>query len=80
LKFVDEQFVTVALDLFVAGMETTSNSLEFAMLYMILYPEVQQKIQLEIEREVGQSAFPTVIMKNRFQTKRFPFLCKSGSN
>ncbi|CAL8121818.1 unnamed protein product [Orchesella dallaii] len=62
--YTDEQFVTVALDLFVAGMETTSNSLEFAMLYMILYPEVQKKVQQEILKEIGPTGFPTVIMKN----------------
>lgn len=62
----DQQFVTVALDLFVAGSETTSNTLEFAILYMILYPEIQEKVRQEIDAEVGRVAFPTVMMKNKY--------------
>ena len=36
-------------DLFGAGSETTSSSLMFAFLYMIKYPEIQERIQREID-------------------------------
>ena len=38
----------VILDLFYAGSETTSTSLDWAFLYMAEYPEIQRKCQLEI--------------------------------
>jgi cytochrome P450 len=47
------------LDLFMAGSETTSNTLEFAILYMMLYPEVQRKVQQEIDTVIGSDRFPT---------------------
>ena len=42
-------------DLFIAGAETTSSSLTSMILYMILYPEVQKRIQDEIDLVVGRS-------------------------
>ena len=39
----------VIIDLFVAGTETTGNSLGFALVYMIHHPDVQTKVQEEID-------------------------------
>ena len=39
----------VILDLFFAGSETTSTTLDWAFLYMAEYPEIQRKCQQEIE-------------------------------
>ena len=36
-------------DLFIAGSESTSTSLDWTILYMIEYPEIQKKCQEEIE-------------------------------
>ena len=44
-------------DLFIAGAETTSSSLTSMILYMILYPEVQKRIQDEIDQVVGRYGF-----------------------
>jgi len=55
----------VCFDLFVAGAETTSNTLEFAMLYMVLNPRVQEKVQAEIDLEVGYSRFPSLMDESR---------------
>jgi len=38
----------ILLDLFLGGADTTSKVLSFAVLYTVLYPEVQRKIQAEI--------------------------------
>lgn len=46
-----------------AGSETTSNTMEFAILYMILNPDVQAKVQEEIDAVVGTSRFPNVLDK-----------------
>ena len=41
------------LDLFMAGSETTSTTLSWAVLFMIRYPDVQRKVQEEIDTVVG---------------------------
>lgn len=43
----------VCLDIFIAGSQTTSNTLDFAFLMMILYPDVQKKVQQCIDLELG---------------------------
>lgn len=45
----DDQLLVLLLDLFMAGSETTSNSLSFSILYLVRYPDVQKKIQQEID-------------------------------
>ncbi len=37
-------------DLFVAGMETTSSSLLWSMLYLVHHVEIQEKVQKEIDQ------------------------------
>ena len=41
------------MDLFGAGSETTSSILSFAILYMIRFPEIQEKVQAEIDTVLG---------------------------
>ncbi|TRY57099.1 hypothetical protein DNTS_023979 [Danionella cerebrum] len=52
------------LDLFVAGTETTSTTLNWALLYMMKYPEIQAKVQEEIDRVVGNSRQPSLSDKD----------------
>ncbi|XP_071793340.1 cytochrome P450 2J4-like [Asterias amurensis] len=53
----DNMVITI-LEIFMAGTETTSSSLRWAVLYLMEYPEVQTKIQQEIDRVVGRNRFP----------------------
>ena len=46
------------LDLFLAGAETTSSTLTWAMLYMVREPEVQKRVQSELDTVVGRSRLP----------------------
>lgn len=57
---LEEDLITVGNDLFTAGAETTSNSIDFVLLYMVLYPKVQEKLQAEIDRVLGRSRKPTL--------------------
>lgn len=56
--FTEEQFIMVCLDLFTAGAETTANTLDFAMFFLMLNPEVQRKVQAEIDEVLGTSRLP----------------------
>jgi len=59
-EFGIENLVNVMMDLFVAGSETTSTTLTWAMLYMIRYPKVQKKVQEELDKVVGQNRHPSI--------------------
>ena len=48
LDAVDANMFEVIDDLFLAGTETTSTTLRWGLLYLILNPEVQAKCRLEI--------------------------------
>ncbi|NXU64700.1 CP2D3 protein, partial [Horornis vulcanius] len=50
----------VATDLFTAGSETTSTTLRWALLYMLLHPEIQSKVQAEIDEVIGRERPPTM--------------------
>ena len=51
--------------LFGAGFETVSTTLKWAILYMTAYPEVQRKVQFEIDTIVGNCRSVTVADKAR---------------
>uniref|UniRef100_F7EJD6 Cytochrome P450 2J2-like n=1 Tax=Monodelphis domestica TaxID=13616 RepID=F7EJD6_MONDO len=59
-SFNENNLVACTLDLFFAGTETTSTTLRWALLYMAFYPEIQGKIQAEIDRVIGHSRWPTM--------------------
>ncbi|XP_006200649.1 cytochrome P450 2J2-like [Vicugna pacos] len=58
-SFNEESLVYSTLDLFLAGTETTATTLCWGLLYMAFYPEIQEKVQAEIDRVLGQSQQPS---------------------
>ncbi|KAH1010291.1 hypothetical protein HUJ05_004608 [Dendroctonus ponderosae] len=60
VSFTDDQLIALCLDLFMAGAETTSSSLGFAAMYMVLNPDVQKKVQAELDEVVGRGKWPTL--------------------
>ncbi|NXA31445.1 CP2J2 protein, partial [Eudromia elegans] len=56
--FSEENLVACTLDLFFAGTETTSTTLRWGLLLMAAYPEIQARVQAEIDTVVGQTRQP----------------------
>ncbi|XP_008945382.1 PREDICTED: cytochrome P450 2J2-like, partial [Merops nubicus] len=60
-SFQEENLVACVLDLLFAGTETTSTTLRWALLYMALHPEIQARVQAEIDAVIGQG---TIVLTN----------------
>ncbi|NWW53517.1 CP2DH protein, partial [Pedionomus torquatus] len=58
--FTYENLRLVTADLFAAGSDTTSTTLRWAILYMLFHPEVQSKVQAEIDKVIGRERSPTM--------------------
>ncbi|XP_070109854.1 cytochrome P450 2D14-like isoform X2 [Equus caballus] len=57
-SFNDDNLRLVVSDLFFAGMVTTSTTLAWALLLMILHPDVQRRVQQEVDEVIGQARRP----------------------
>ncbi|KAB0792150.1 hypothetical protein PPYR_14109 [Photinus pyralis] len=64
-SFSEEQLLAVCMDLFIAGFETTYNTLQFFMSYIVLHQDVQTKAQKEIDCVVGRRRAVTLDDKPR---------------
>ncbi|XP_068449181.1 cytochrome P450 2J6-like [Clinocottus analis] len=60
LGFNDGNLVLCCLDLFLAGSETTSKTLQWGLVYLIRSPHIQDKVQAEIDGVIGRSRGPTM--------------------
>ncbi|XP_073530069.1 cytochrome P450 2K1-like [Phyllobates terribilis] len=60
LYFTNENLTVLVSDLFDAGIETTSTTLKWGLLLMMKYPEIQKKVQSEIDKVIGSNE-PQVI-------------------
>ncbi|XP_013863208.1 cytochrome P450 2U1 [Austrofundulus limnaeus] len=62
-SFNEDYLFYVIGDLFVAGTDTTTNSVLWTLLYMALYPDVQDKVQAELDEVVGRRRLPSLTDK-----------------
>ncbi|XP_062964306.1 cytochrome P450 2U1 [Cynocephalus volans] len=62
-SFNEEYLFYIIGDLFIAGTDTTTNSLLWCLLYMSLNPDVQEKVHEEIERVIGPNRAPSLTDK-----------------
>ncbi|KAM4808244.1 cytochrome P450 2U1 [Rhinophrynus dorsalis] len=64
-SFNTEYLFYIIGDLFVAGTDTTTNTLLWSLLYMCLNPDVQEKVQAEIDAVVGRDRPPSLTDKSQ---------------
>lgn len=57
-NFSKENLDSLVQDLFVAGTETVSNTLNWAIFYIVAHPEIQTKVHEEIDRVIGKNRAP----------------------
>ncbi|XP_069584345.1 cytochrome P450 2K6-like [Ranitomeya imitator] len=55
LFFTNENLTALITDLFDAAMESTSITLRWGLLLMMKYPEIQKKVQSEIDKVIGSN-------------------------
>ena len=56
----DEQLSWTLFEMFLGGTDTTSTTLHWGLLYMILYPKIQKNVQRELDEVVGRARAPCV--------------------
>ncbi|XP_056653445.1 cytochrome P450 2D14 [Monodelphis domestica] len=59
-SFTPANLRMVVADLFTAGMVTTATTLRWALLLLLLHPDVQRKVQEEVDVVIGRSRRPTM--------------------
>ena len=65
LYYSERQLVGLCNDLFLAGSETTSTTLAWAIIYMSSNPDTQARVHAEIDDVIGNEALPS--MHHRLQ-------------
>ncbi|XP_035687109.1 cytochrome P450 2U1-like [Branchiostoma floridae] len=63
--FAEQQHATIVYQLFLAGTDTTSTTLRWALLYMILHPDIQEKVQQEIDSVLGPNQEPSMAHRSQ---------------
>ncbi|XP_076804603.1 cytochrome P450 2U1-like [Clavelina lepadiformis] len=63
-SFTDEQLVICLRDLYVAGTETSSGIIYFALLGLLHHPDYYEKIVKEIDLILGADKIPSMLLKN----------------
>uniref|UniRef100_A0A182PZ34 Uncharacterized protein n=1 Tax=Anopheles epiroticus TaxID=199890 RepID=A0A182PZ34_9DIPT len=57
-NFTEVQLTMIILDIFIAGGQTTSVTLDLAFMMMIIHPDVQHKVHREIDSHLALDAVP----------------------
>ncbi|XP_036789692.1 cytochrome P450 2U1-like isoform X1 [Oncorhynchus mykiss] len=62
-SFSEDYLFYIIGDLFIAGTDTTTNTVLWMMLYMVVYPDIQERVQAEIDAVVGPDRVPSLTDK-----------------
>ena len=60
-----DQLAMVLGDFFMAGTETTSSGLRWALVYLVNYPDIQEQLFQNIIENVGRDNLPTLQDKTK---------------
>ncbi|XP_076851136.1 cytochrome P450 1A1 [Brachyhypopomus gauderio] len=60
----DEKIVGIVSDLFGAGFDTISTALSWSVVYLVAFPEVQERLHQEMKEKVGMDRTPCLADKN----------------
>lgn len=61
----DDSLNRIMFDLFLAGTETTSSTINWCLLYMLHFPEVREKVYAEMKDKIGTDRTPTIHDKTK---------------
>ncbi len=53
-----KSLTATTVNLFVAGIETSSTTIRWTLLYMMAYPDIQGKVQQELDTVIGRNRMP----------------------
>ncbi|XP_054166973.1 cytochrome P450 18a1-like [Oppia nitens] len=56
--FSEEQLIQVMNDMFSAGLENVTSTIEWAVLFLMINPKVQRRVQSEIDEVIGDKRLP----------------------
>lgn len=59
-NFTDTQLVMVILDLFIAGAQSTSNTMDFIMMSLVMNDDIQKKCHREIDAALSANEVPSL--------------------
>jgi cytochrome P450 len=54
------------MDFFIAGAQTTSTTLHYVFLMMLLYPDVQCRAHAQLDAVVGRNRLPELADRNKY--------------
>ncbi|XP_048472956.1 cytochrome P450 1A1 [Rhincodon typus] len=60
IQISDEKIVGIVNDLFGAGFDTITTALSWTIMYLIKYPDIQQKVHEEINNNIGRDRSPKI--------------------
>ncbi|XP_063699788.1 probable cytochrome P450 305a1 [Culicoides brevitarsis] len=58
--FTEVQLTMIILDIFIAGSQTTSITIDLALMMMVVRPDIQKKVFAEILNTIGQEKLPNI--------------------
>lgn len=64
-NFTDLQLIMIMLDIFIAGSQTTSITLDLALMTMALNPDIQARVHKDIDAVLGDAQLPTLSDKSQ---------------
>jgi cytochrome P450 family 2 subfamily C/cytochrome P450 family 2 subfamily G len=67
------------MDLFVAGLDSTANTLDWMFIYLISYPDVYARVMAESETVIGRERLPGILDRAKL-VLRLTFERNQGRN